>query len=546
MWYSWSGTDQPEEHASTTKHQSSPPYLPSCFPTILAPSSLTTDSGSLLAQLPPADQLTILWRRYLKNVHPLVKLFFDWEIDPIVQKCCGDASSLSKGEQALVFAIVFIATLSLPDQECATLLSDNKQNLLYESQRSVEDALLLAEFATTSDIRTLQAFILYLSAMRDRTRPAAIYSLMGVAVRIAERMGLHRDADMFDLGVVRSEERRRIWWQLQYMEIAIARLVGSLSMTLYAGWDTKPPANLDDEDLHRPGLRSLPVERTGLTSMSHCLWRYSILHMQRENMRQPGGMPESLSWLLSPQVSIDEKDVKIDAIESALGAKFLQHCELLNPLHVYIQIGIRQFLLAARRTARQPALVNAKILEMTQRERDDFLEICTKGLDYYLMSQTTESLKGYQWHNENYFQWPSFVYIILEAHHRFDNDRVTDLWTLIRRIYDIHPELSTASRRTEAGTVARITLAAWQRHDAYIRQRQANVNESYEPPQWIGEMCQNFNLPQPTATSASGSVVPVPAVDASQLLPADFDFDVFDWAAWDETYANTNTGSGTV
>ena len=243
--------------------------------------------------------------------------------------------------------------------------------------------------------------------MRDRTRPAAIYSLMGVAVRIAERIGLHRDGDMFELSVLRSEERRRIWWQLQYMEIAIARLVGSLSMTLYAGWDTKPPANLEDDDLRRPNLRSLPAERSGLTSMSHCLWRYSILHMQRENMRQPGGVPESLSWLLSPQVSLSEKDAKIDVIESALGSKFLQHCELLNPLHVYIQIGVRQFLLATRRTARQPRLVSAKILEMTQQERDDFLNICTKGLDYYLMSQTTESLKGFQWHNDNYFQWPS-------------------------------------------------------------------------------------------------------------------------------------------
>lgn len=131
------------------------------------------------------------------------------------------------------------------------------------------------------------------------------------------------------------------------------------------------------------------------------------------------------------------------------------------------------------------------------------------------------------------------MYIILEAHHRFDNDTVTDLWALIRRIYAIHPELSTASRRAEASTVARITLAAWQRHDAYIRQRQGNVTESYEPPQWIVEMCHNFGLPPPTTTSASDSAVPVPVCDTSHLLPADFDFDVFDWAAWDETYSDT-------
>lgn len=129
---------------------------------MLDPRNLTTESGPLYAQLPIADQLNLLWRFYLKNVHPLVKLFFDWEIEPIIQRCREDAANLSKGEQALAFAIVFIATLSLPDQDCAILLSGHKQNLLCQFQRSVEDALLLAEFATTSDMRTLQAFILYL------------------------------------------------------------------------------------------------------------------------------------------------------------------------------------------------------------------------------------------------------------------------------------------------------------------------------------------------------------------------------------------------
>ena len=128
------------------------------------------------------------------------------------------------------------------------------------------------------------------------------------------------------------------------------------------------------------------------------------------------------------------------------------------------------------------------------------------------------------------------MYVLLEAHHRFDKDEVKDLWSLIRRIYATHPELSTATRRVEAATVARITLAAWQRHDAYIRQHQ--VDESYERPQWIVELCQNFNLPQPDTTLPTDSAMQEPAFDANQLLPVDFDFDVFDWAVWDEAYSN--------
>ena len=130
------------------------------------------------------------------------------------------------------------------------------------------------------------------------------------------------------------------------------------------------------------------------------------------------------------------------------------------------------------------------------------------------------------------------MYVVLEAHHRFDNEAVGDLWSLIHRVYTIHPELSTGTRRAEAATVARITLAAWQRHDAHNRQHEMDVDEPYERPEWIVELCQNFNLPQPDTTLATDSAMQESAFDANQLLPVDFDFDVFDWAVWDEAYSN--------
>ena len=239
--------------------------------------------------------------------------------------------------------------------------------------------------------------------MRNRARPAALFSLMGIASRIAERMGLHRDGDDLGVPVLRSEERRRIWWQLQHMEIAIAQLVGTISMTIYADWDTKVPKNLEDHDL-RPDIQTLPPDRRGLTTMSHCLWRYQILAMQRIARQPDGSATKALSWMLSPRVPLVDKDALIDATERALGEQFLQHCEPLNPLHVLIQIGIRAFILAARRNVRQPALINAKISEMSPHEREDFLRICTKCLEYYVLGETTESLKGFRWYGENSFQ----------------------------------------------------------------------------------------------------------------------------------------------
>lgn len=120
------------------------------------------DSNSLYANYPSSTQIAILWSTYLRNVHPLVKIFFDWEIEPLIQKARKDLSSLSNAERALTFAITLIATLSLSQEECATLLSDKKSELFDRYQRNVEDALLVAKFATTTDKLVLQAFMLYL------------------------------------------------------------------------------------------------------------------------------------------------------------------------------------------------------------------------------------------------------------------------------------------------------------------------------------------------------------------------------------------------
>ena len=245
--------------------------------------------------------------------------------------------------------------------------------------------------------------------MQLRARPAEVFALLGVATRIAERMGLHHDGDDFGIPVLRSEERRRMWWQLQQLECTIAQLVGSITMTIYAEWDTKLPRNLEDRDL-RPSIEALPSERHGLTSMSHCLWQYQILKLQRDN-RGPDGKIEGIGWLMSPHVSLADKSAKIDMTERTLNEMFLQHCEPLEPLHTLIQIGVRSFVLAARRLTRQPALVNAKISEMSSEEREDFLRICMKSLEYYILLRKTESLRKFQWYSEVYSQLPACEYL---------------------------------------------------------------------------------------------------------------------------------------
>ena len=119
------------------------------------------------------------------------------------------------------------------------------------------------------------------------------------------------------------------------------------------------------------------------------------------------------------------------------------------------------------------------------------------------------------------------VYIILEAHHRYDSDAVVELWSLLGRVFINHPTLMTAASRSDIAPIARITLAAWWRQ--HLR------DESRSPPQWIKELRQKSHLPEIDPRSGSLAAGHPRTNDDHQGCPTDldFDFDLIDWSFWD-------------
>lgn len=136
------------------------------------------------------------------------------------------------------------------------------------------------------------------------------------------------------------------------------------------------------------------------------------------------------------------------------------------------------------------------------------------------------------------------MYVILEAHHRFDNDAVVDLLSLIGKVYIHHPTLMTAVSHPDIASIAQITLAAWQKHHTYAQQQYQQrhdtrlLNES-ELPVWVQELQRKFDLPEVNPEPAPDRVVRESAIGASQLLPLDFDFDSINWSFWENLHMDT-------
>src|ERR1700712_4457302 len=99
------------------------------------------DTAALYKRHPSAEQVTQLWKQYLSNVHPMTKLFFDWEKEHVLLKAADNPQALTKAEQAFSFAVYFITILSLSEEEYRHILGNSgRPSLLADFQSCVETA----------------------------------------------------------------------------------------------------------------------------------------------------------------------------------------------------------------------------------------------------------------------------------------------------------------------------------------------------------------------------------------------------------------------
>jgi hypothetical protein len=107
------------------------------------------------------------------------------------------------------------------------------------------------------------------------------YLMVGVAVRLALRMGLHRDSEKVagKISSYQGELRRRIWNTIVQIDLLVSFHIGLPAMVQSIDSDTRFPRNLRDQDFDEDTIE-LPPSRpeTETTSMSYTIAKGRICH----------------------------------------------------------------------------------------------------------------------------------------------------------------------------------------------------------------------------------------------------------------------------
>ena len=131
---------------------------------------------------------------------------------------------------------------------------------------------------------TVETLLIYMEGefILSKDDQGLCYVLVGNAVRLALRMGLHRDPTKVGgkITIFQGEFRRRVWHLLVQIDLLVSFHIGLPGMVQAIESDTFYPRNLRDEDLNED-LTELPPSRpeSERTPMSYTICKGRICHV---------------------------------------------------------------------------------------------------------------------------------------------------------------------------------------------------------------------------------------------------------------------------
>ncbi|KAJ8068649.1 hypothetical protein OCU04_002351 [Sclerotinia nivalis] len=460
--------------------------------------NLISSKGNLRSLHPQPVTIFRLWQIFLTNVNPLIKLFHAPTVQEMILEATSDMDHIPKPTEALMFVIYLLSIGSLKDDECESTFNEPRSVLLSRYSHATQQALINVKYIKSLNLTALQAYCLFLLAARKHYDAHAFWILTGSAVRIGQRLGIHRDGSSHNLSPFDTEMRRRVWWQVVFLDGFAAKLCGAGFPAWLAKFDTKLPLNVSDSDL-TPDMTEPPPERAGATEMLFCCIRYEVSQAIRKANSfgngghghghggegggrggHRGGHHGGPSHIPPFSNVIAEKDKTIDELEARLQDKYLQYCDPSIPLHLLSIYVAKSVICTMRLMAHHPRQYPDKGASMPQKERDMLFNESLKMLEYDGIGHSEKLVQRYLWHIHVHFQVDTFIYLLSELRRRERGELVDKAWHQVELAYDFRAEMLNDTKNSLYFALGNLVLKAWEK-----REESGSSPDQVTPPRFI-------------------------------------------------------------
>jgi hypothetical protein len=237
------------------------------------PSRFRRMSFDMLSGMPSEQQSHILFRCWLSGVHgpmPMVyppkvlklyEQFWDW--------CKNKRDSGEPIPNAeflpLLYAIWYAGSVSISLRGLKEWFPGMKRAALSAGfHDQITRSLVSANFPRIASIPSLAAFLTLAIIIAKEEEPLTSSLFVGMALRVAQMLGLHREPTLFNFEPWEVESRRRLWWHVVMSDTMVSVSSGLPPLITDGYWDVKMVSEVKDQLIETPeGIEYETAVRSG-------------------------------------------------------------------------------------------------------------------------------------------------------------------------------------------------------------------------------------------------------------------------------------------
>ncbi|EME83099.1 uncharacterized protein MYCFIDRAFT_80656 [Pseudocercospora fijiensis CIRAD86] len=285
------------------------------------PGALYIMPGALV-EPEPAIALDLL-NAYLNYVDPIYKLLHV----PTLKAFVADGQPYMSRpadapcNKALKAAIWFAAANAYTEEECESKFGKSKDLVVLQYRRMVGIALYQADPLNTTEVATIQACALYIASARITDPSRRAWSLVGVLVRIARAVNIHRE--MRGESIYMTEMKRRLWYFIVFLDSYSSIDRGSEPAIHPDTYNRRLPTNVNDQDFGEDSTTITPrLNEVADMTLSLISMEASDLTLR---LAIPEDMPSGQPWQKRLEIAY--------AFQKKINEQYLRHCNMEIYLH---------------------------------------------------------------------------------------------------------------------------------------------------------------------------------------------------------------------
>ncbi|KKO99731.1 hypothetical protein THAR02_08161 [Trichoderma harzianum] len=295
-------------------------------------------------------------------------------------------------------------------------------------------------------------------SIRRKMDPRSVSSMLGIALRTAQRLGLDNESDLAKCDIVEAEMRRRLWWALVLFDTRICELIDTKKTSLAPTWDCRIPLNVNDSEL-RTGLRDGPRTQTAISDSIFVVVRGVIADFIRHSSFYLNFTnPAMNAATKNPSTKSDVKGGEVDTLEKELENKYLQLCNPEIPLQ-FMTIWTARGYIARYRIIERLSTLDGPVGD-TQRDALGLMAVNMIACDSTIMMSSI--VKDFLWLIQMYhFPFTAYIQLLQDLKRRPTSSIAAQAWSKIDENFTTRLLFQENGKSPFYQMVSKMILQSW-------------------------------------------------------------------------------------